>query len=274
LLTVVAITAAHSPGYAELFAVGPWPSDSSSPPMNLYTVDPSTGAATLIASTGVARIQGLTAGPSGDLLGTNGPRLYSIDVTSGAATEFATLPFNSVEGGLARRFDEVYVANSGLSSSPEGLYRYDLATMSGGFVGSFGFATDRDISAAAFDPFGVLHVLHSGASAADPELHVATVELATGLATDVLATTVNNTGVAGMAFDAAGNGFFTDGVDLYGFDVAAGVTQLVGPTGADRLSGLAFLETTPIPEPGPLALWTALGLAGAICYWARRRRIA
>jgi len=272
-ILIAAVFFPISMAHAGLLAVGPWPNDSSFPPMDLFSVSSTTGLPTSIGSTGIARLQGLTLGPSGNLLSTNGPRLYSIDPNNGATTELVTLPFNSIEGGIAHQpgTDNVFVVNSGVVAA-EGLYLYDLANNTGGFVGGFGFASDRDISGAAFDSNGILHILHSGVTLATNTLLIATVDPNTGTATDVLNTGIANSGVAGLAFNGAGTGFFTNGNELYSFDVGNSTTNLVGASGlSGRLSGLVFVQqTTVIPEPSAFALFAM----GSLCLVRSRRRKA
>lgn len=249
---------------ASLVGIGPWPTDSSSPPMNLYTIDESTGAATFLSATDVARIQGLTVGPSGELIGLAGPRIHEIDPLTGSTSIIAELPFNSLEGGTAFQpgTNNLFVVNSGFGLNPEGLYVYDLLNGTGGMVGSFGFGSDQDISAAAFDLSGVLYILHS-----DPflsaTLMVATVDVNTGTATTLFDTGITNTGVAGMVFDESGQGYFTNGDNLYSFDTSASSATLIGATGPPgRISGLAIVaDAAAVPEPATLLL-TSLGMLG------------
>jgi hypothetical protein len=248
VLVAWAFFALLNPATANFIAIGPWPSNSSSPPMNLYNVDTATGLATLIGDTGVSRVQGLTFGPNNMLLGTTGPNLYSFELSTGVGTQIASLPFSSTEGGLAYRpgSTEVYVASTG----PERLHVYDLASNTGFLIGSFGLG-DQDVSGAGFDPSGNLYIIHSNRGLG-ADLQIATVDLATGLATTVLNTQIGNTGTAGLVFDDLGVGYFTNGNGLYRFDVTEGMTSLVGTHGVPRLAGLSFENQ--IPEPSAMYL--------------------
>ncbi len=258
--------------FADMFAIGPWPNSSVGPPENLYRINPATGAATLIAATGAAQLQGITSGISGDLIGTDGPHLYSINPGTANTTLIANLPFNSGEGDIARQpgTSTVYIMNSGnFDGAPAGLFKYNLSTGTGGFVGSF-FPETPDISAGAFAPNGVLYILHDAIVGQDWE--IATVNLTSGAATNILNPgninpLVGGAGVAGMAFDASGMGFFTTGSELYSFDPMSLSVQLIGSTGAQRLSGLAIVA---VPEPNSLFL--VLGAAAVAVFFPIRKQ--
>lgn len=259
---------------ASLVGIGPWPTDSSSPPMNLYTIDETTGTATFLSATDLARIQGLTVGPSGELIGLAGPQIHEIDPVTGSTSLIADLPFNSLEGGTAFQpgTNNLFVVNSGFSLNPEGLYVFDLLNGTGGMVGSFGFASDQDISAAAFNTSGVLYILHS-----DPflsaTLMLATVDVNTGTATTLFDTGITTTGVAGMVFDESGQGYFTNGDNLYTFDTTNSSTTFIGATGSPgRISGLAIVaDAAAVPEPATMLL-TSLGMLGLVVLSRRRRQ--
>ncbi|MEN0065129.1 MAG: MopE-related protein [Myxococcota bacterium] len=66
---------------------------------NLYTVDPTTGAATLVGSHGVSSLSGLTYDPvSGLLLGSADEHIVQIDPVTVAVVEDAETPYVSLDG--------------------------------------------------------------------------------------------------------------------------------------------------------------------------------
>ncbi len=73
---------------AILYAVGPW---SDTEPANLYQVNPSTAAATLIGSTALNDVTGIAFAPDGTLYGTTTDALYKIDTITAAATQIGLL---------------------------------------------------------------------------------------------------------------------------------------------------------------------------------------
>lgn len=89
---------------------------------------------------------------------------------------------------------------------------------------------------------------------------------------------IGNTGVqfsgAGLAFDPFSNILYAKGnqnQNLYRIDPVTAAATIVGPTGRMQGGGLAFV---PIPEPSSITL-LGLGLTGFIGYgWRRRRRTA
>ena len=264
-ITLLAICVAPVAATAGLIGVGPW-TTTDTLSEGLYSIDIGTGLATRIGPTGVRRIQGLTLGPSGEVIGHTGPTLYSVNVNTGLATSIATIPEASAEGSLAYQSgsNHFYFSNprNSFGAIEKNLAVFDLATGTVDKLGDFGFGTNQDVSGLAFDPLGTLHMLHADTFVNRP-LSISRVDLSTGAATVVLNTGVGSTGTAGLVFDDLGSGYFSAGRDLYRFDLSAGSTTLVGSHDLPgRISGLVLVpDASVVPEPTSCVLWCCLWLA-------------
>jgi hypothetical protein len=242
---------AGSAAAQSLYAVG---SLSPFAPINLYAVDPASGATSVIGSTGLTDVIDLAFDPAANRLValTVGGDRYAINAATGAST----LLFDGVdfipEGGLAinnagtrftTNFDNLFIgaeSNAFAPVGPSNLTSFDVSGLA--FVGPnlLGLATngtDAD-TLVRFDT----------TTGAGSELFTLT-----GFASDSL---------AGLAWDFTSPSVFaTDGANLFRIDTATGNTTLLGAHGITGVSGIAY-----IPAPSALAL---LGL-GAVA--ARRRR--
>src|SRR5262245_31956638 len=96
-LTLVAVIfvalSIENTSHGQMFAVGPWPNDSNSVPMNLYSVSPATGLASVVGNTGIDRLSGITTGLSGNLIGLAGHVLYSINPNNASTVQIGITPF-------------------------------------------------------------------------------------------------------------------------------------------------------------------------------------
>lgn len=104
---------------------------------NLYRIDKTTAATTLVGSTGVPGANALVFGPTGTLYAAGSDaRLYSLNTATGAGTNLGTIGFASA-GDLAFNGGELYLSEIGASR----LVQIALGpTVSGTVVGSIGFA--------------------------------------------------------------------------------------------------------------------------------------
>jgi hypothetical protein len=106
---------------------------------NLYQIDKTTGARTLVGDTGVLSTMDLAFDSKGVLYSTVGNRLYTLDLTTGASTLVRTLTgiqSGSVMGIMFDRFDTLYATNYVTGAE---LYTIDLSTGAATVVGETGF---------------------------------------------------------------------------------------------------------------------------------------
>jgi hypothetical protein len=251
---------------------------------SLYTLNTTTGAATLIGSTTVARLIGLAESSSGTLYSVNesdvsatSSNLYTINPSTGAATLVGALGVAVAEGDLA--FDpatgQLYVANA----LTDQLLRVNTTTGAATVVGNFG-TPGRDVSGMTFTN-GTAYGL--ALNDANPDT-IVTINTTTGAATTVGQTGTSLGVLAALTHDSSSGLNYMGGplsnfgtnTELYTVNLTTGaatpVTAITGVTFS--LSGLAPIPAvTSVPEPASVIplLTGALGLLG---YGWRRRRQA
>ena len=220
---------------------------------NVYGVDTSTGAGTLIGSSGLTNLQNLTRDPFGtmftvDNLGGGIFKLDTINPITGAGTVGPTvtgLGSTLSVSGLAFSAADILFASADLPSfTATDLYTINTTTGAATLVGTISTGANTDI---AFAPTGTLYGWNLSSNTG-----LMTIDTSTGLGTVVQAVTTP-LGIVGLAFDAGGNffGVQTNGTtsNLYSIDASTGDTTLIGTVGAFALPGIAF---APVPEPGTL----------------------
>jgi hypothetical protein len=256
-------------------------------PASLYTINPATGAATLVGPIGFDQVGALDFSPSsGVLYGTglrpsdNAPVLLTINTTTGAGTLVSTLvglsPFNQVQDISFRHADGTLFAY-------EGGVIFTLNTATGaatevGFTGTFPGGNGLAFSSA--------DTLYSANGA-----NLNTVNQTTGALTLVTSLTYpnppldNDTRVNGMKFDNATgilyasivkNGFNNGGqppTNYFGtIDVRTGIVTVIGQTvtGLDAIA----IQPTAIPEPSSAVLATIGAVVAVLAYGRSRHRRA
>jgi hypothetical protein len=105
---------------------------------DLYTINPTTGAATLVGPTGTSDLNGLVVGPTGTIYGSGyiDDDLYTIDPTTGAATVVGPTSFSS-SGDLAFA-DNGTLYMTALDGPTDGLVAVNPSTGAGTLVGAIG----------------------------------------------------------------------------------------------------------------------------------------
>jgi hypothetical protein len=221
---------------------------------SLYSIDPSTGAATVIGSTGLRQISGLDFDAANNRLMalTSGGDQYAISTATGASTLVVDAAFSVPEGSVAFEngsayapiFDNANVWNGSSWSS----------------LGASGLGA-ADISGLDFAGTRLLGLALNG-TGTDQLVEFNTT---TGAATIVGSTGTNASTVAGLAFDFEGRSLFmTDGSSLYTLNTSTGAATLVGSHGGVAgFSGLAY-----VPAPGLVGFVAA----GSVLGFGRRRR--
>jgi len=254
---------------------------------NLYSVNETNAALTLIGNTGLSLPGALEYGPDGNLycftastVGTSA--LYRLDQNTAAATLIGSLGFPAViEGGLAFSSSgtaygvHINSASSGLSQ----LFTLDLNTGAATVVADIG-SSYHDINGLAWRSDGMLVGL-----ADDNPGALVTIDPITGAIATIINPTFSVGAVGGMTTDfstgisyfGTGSGTGNDGnagtSSLYSFDLYTGGSSLIGSFSGlidqgQGLSGLAA-STSAVPEPGTLMLLGS-GLLGLGIF--RRRK--
>ena len=205
-------------------------------PGALITIDPVTGAGTLVGVTGIPGTNGpsvpaLAIKSTGEiytLSSSNNSDLYTISALTGAGTFVANTGLNSPDALAFDSKDVLYaVANN------NNLYTVDVTTGGTTLIGPIEFIT----KALSYDPTdGAMY----GSSADD---RIYTIDLATGAST-----VVGTTGIGGsthaLRFDQEGNLFGTKGsatspYTLISIDKATGAGTAIGKIGFNAVLGLA-----------------------------------
>lgn len=227
----------------------------------LYRVDQTTGAASLIGSTGTAA-QSLAVDPATSVAyagsGGGADDLYTVDtvtaslhlVGNGGLGGWSIEGLDFDAGGTLHA--SVNTIGSG-SLGGDSLATFDKTTGAGTLVGSFGVT---DIAGVAFDVSGSLYGSSGGGS---PTLY--TIDVATGAATPVGPIVDGggsppSAGVRGLQFDLDGTLYGgTSAGELLRIDPASAVFTSVGSSGAAELGALAVRDECPRPCRPPLRLY-------------------
>jgi hypothetical protein len=252
-----------------------WGSNVSS---NLYSIDTSTGTATLIGSTGQGPMIGLVVDTDSTIYAISeepSSNLWTLNSSTGAATLVGTLGFNLQEGDMTidPGSGQMYVAD-GIGDA---LYTVNKTNGAATLVGSFG-PLGRDVSGLQFigSTLYGLALVDSG-----PDV-LLTVDPLTG-ATTLVGATGTNCGViaalgqdpsSGTTFMACPDTSFGNDNELYALNLSTGAATLVGPlTGIESsisgfsVSGSPAILTTPEPS-GVLLLGAGLAMLGL---WGRKK---
>lgn len=198
----------------------------------LAQIDPLTGAATMLVTTGSLIEGGVVQDPTSGIV-------YGVNLDPG--------------GGIVA-----------------GLVTFDIGTGTSSFVGSVydtgGSGNAMDLSGLCFDATGRLWALRTIGSLELVEIDKHTGDVLSfepitgGLAASVA--------LGGLTLNpSTGHFYLANSYNLYDLDVDTGAATLIGPTGFESLAGLAY-SARGVPEPGAAVLGLGAGLALLV---ARRR---
>jgi hypothetical protein len=256
----LALTLSSAAGASELFATT-YAGDTS----DLYTVNQSTGAISLVGNTGV-NFGDLTSTNS-QLLGVDltNNALWTINPLTGAASNEVLI--SGTRGEITSiAWDPVTHALYGNTTSGFGgadqLYAINSTTGAATLIGGIGSV---NVYALGFSQTGVL----LGESDATGEL--LSISTATGAGTDIGPTGLSsNYDLASRPGDDVVFGLSSSTYGLYTYNTGTGATSLVGAYGEDvNLAGLAFLPAGGVPEPATWAMMM-VGFSG-LGFVAHRR---
>ncbi|HMP03136.1 MAG TPA: hypothetical protein PKD86_00455 [Gemmatales bacterium] len=239
---------------------------------SLYTIDLTTGAATLVGPTGFSHVTGLAFDPTTGVLyghisalfgSTPLTQLITINPLTGVGTLVGHSGLQSPD--MSFRADGTLFAwgeETDFNPFFDRLYTVDVGTGAATLVGTSSTASFRTGMAFATD--GTLFLKSN--------LALFTLNPADGSSTSVGTITGVSTLHNALAFDSATNGYSIRREDGVSFLVAVDTVNLtafeIGDMGVSDMSALAF-DVAPIPEPGTLVL---AGLAlGTVAVTARRR---
>jgi DNA-binding beta-propeller fold protein YncE len=233
---------------------------------NLYSVNTTTGTATLIGNTGLSNLIGLVVDVDSTVYTISeepNSRLWTLNPTTGAASLIGNLGFNLQEGDMTVDpiTGNMYVADGW----GDNLYIVNKNTATASLVGSFG-AVGRDISGLQFigsTLYGIAH--RDGAVDA-----LVTINKLTGTASFVGETGTNFGVISAFGRDPATGKVLIAGPlsdfgsnnQLFEINLTSGAATLVGPlTGMSAsISGFSTsgdpVILNPVPEP------TTAGLIG------------
>ncbi|MCU0688862.1 MAG: hypothetical protein MUE97_03865 [Phycisphaerales bacterium] len=241
------VCAPASQAQSLLYAVGGF--GNAFQTQSLYQINPATGAATLVGSTGLTQISGIAWNGASLLAYTTSADVFILNVGTGAATPVASSNDTQPEGDIAfGPTGLVHLSSSGQVSN------VSLPTATLSPVVSLA-SEGSDFSGLLVTPIGNLALALNGTG---PD----TVTLFSG--TQIIATVptgTNGAAVGALATDGQ-TVWMSDGTSLFTISTSSGAATLVGGFGITGVSGLAF-----IPAPGAVAL---LGLGAGLA--ARRRR--
>jgi len=264
--------AAVSPGQADMIGVQFFKGN-----FQVDSINTTTGAQTAIGSSGIDRLNSLTATPSGDLYSVGGPnaanetQLVKLDPVTGAGTDLGALTFDIAPiriGGAQAGVTGLAADASGrliaTMFSSRSLYSINPATLQAAQLTADN-GLSADIVGLDFSPTGVLY----GTTLVSRGL--VTIDTTTWQATRVNAPSSAFPNLQSIAFGPDGTlwgigdsmGDISGSGRIYTINPVTGDATLAFGTGlSNNFRGIEFLSA-PAPVPVPAAVWLfGSGLAG------------
>lgn len=216
---------------------------------NLYTIDPNTGAATLVGSTGIGGVPGLAINSAGEIWGAQRVTgdLYRIDAATGQAFFQTSTPGIDFLDAIAFDVNDVLY---GVGFDPPSFQLRTINT-STGMTTPLG-ATNDVYTGMAFHPAtGVLYASVGGFQPVNPD-GIATINTSNGAATLLGATGLGGA-TPDVVFDVLGNMYGLKGggqsasSNFISVSTFNGAGALIGPTGFPAMSGMASWVESVVP---------------------------
>ena len=212
-----------------------------------FTIDPATGAATLVGSTGFGAVAGLAINSFGEVFGSTASApstLIKINAETGEALEVGSLGVDYIES-LAFDADNVLYGTDATDNS--GLYRINPITAQATEIGATGVDL---ISGLSFSPDGVLFASNGQGQGNGPGDQIYTINTTTAAST-LVGDVGFDASIPDIAFDRNGNLLGMTGGQgpsprsLISIDPTTGAGTLIGALGFNSMSGLCFAPGDP-----------------------------
>jgi len=234
---------------------------------DIFDVDRMTAASTLLGSTGLPLVHGMTRGPGSEIfvISQIGAMLtlHSVDPVTFVSTLIGPLipaPTEFIEGDLAYDLTTDIIYASFATVSTPNLYQIDPATAATTnlgplLTGGTALTGVADVNGLTFRN-GELHAfIPGGLTGADASLNDALlrIDLTTREVTSVGPIGIDlSQGVSGLAYDSSADVFLLSNTagassDLFELNASTGAATLLGTTGVGLLSGLLFQASPPPP---------------------------
>ena len=228
----------------------------------IYTLNTTTGTATLVGTPATAFISGLAFAANGSLFG-SGSQLWSVNATNGSAVSLGTLPELIVDITFSPT-GQLW----GIGNGSNTLWRIDPTNGQPLAAGALSGIQPGGINSIAFNSQGGLFGLGQGS--------LYSINSQTFAASVITSTTPCCT-VRGLTFTSDGSLFTSQGASLSltsslsSINTQTGILTAVGPATSTFptlfIGGLAS-TVAPIPEPTTVVLF----VVGLLAIWSVRRR--
>lgn len=213
----------------------------------LFTIDPATGAATLIGETGIGAVAALAINSFGEVYGstTSAPStLVKINAETGEAFAIGDIGVDFIEALAFDANGALYGANATRNSI---LYRINPLTAQATEIGATGVDL---ISGLSFSPDGVLYASNGQGQGIGPGDQLFTIDTSSAAGT-LVGDVGFDASIPDIAFDRNGNLFGMTGGQgpsprsFISIDPATGAGTLIGALGFNSMSGLCFAPGDP-----------------------------